>query len=71
MNTAFEIVRIIAVIALVCVAGALATPRGRIPLAFRGVAKLFKISSEEQRVPGWKKFVTFLLVLGAIILALI
>ena len=47
------------------------TPKGRIPLAFRGVAKLFKISAEEQKVPGWKKLVAFLLVLGAIIIAAI
>ena len=39
-QAALEIVRIVAVIALVCVAGALVTPRGRIPLAFRGLAKV-------------------------------
>ena len=66
-----EILRIAAVIVLVCVAGALATPRGRIPLALRGVAKLFRISSDEQAVPGWKKLVAFLLILTAIALALI
>ena len=71
MFVALQIVRIIAVIALVCVAGALVTPKGRIPLAFRGVAKLFKISSEEQKVPDWKKLVAFILVLGAIALAVI
>ena len=71
MFVALQIVRIIAVIALVCVAGALVTPKGRLPLAFRGVAKLFKISSEEQKVPGWKKLVAFILVLGAIALAVI
>ena len=71
MLVALQIVRIIAVIALVCGAGAMVTPKGRIPLAFRGVAKLFKISAEEQKVPGWKKLVAFLLVLGAIIIAAI
>ena len=71
MFVALQIVRIVAVIALVCVAGALATPKGRIPLALRGVARLFKISGEEQKVPGWKKLVAFLLVLGAIAIALI
>ena len=40
MNTvAFQIVRICAVLALVCVAAALATPKGRLPLALRGLAK--------------------------------
>ena len=40
MNTAFQILRIVAVIALVCVAAALATPKGRLPLALRGLAKI-------------------------------
>lgn len=71
MLVALQIVRIIVVIALVCVAGAMVTPKGRIPLALRGVAKLFKIAAEEQKVPGWKKLVAFLLVLGAIIIAAI
>ena len=71
MLVALQIVRIIVVIALVCVAGAMVTPKGRIPLALRGVAKLFKIAAEEQKVPGWKKLVAFLLILGAIIIAAI
>ena len=40
MNTAFQLVRICAVIALVCVAAAIATPKGRLPLALRGLAKM-------------------------------
>ena len=71
MNTAFQILRIVSVIALVCVAAALATPKGWLPLAFRGVAKIFRIASEEQAVPGWKKLVAFLLILGAVALALL
>ena len=35
-----EILRIVAVMALVCVAAALATPKGRLPLALRGLAKM-------------------------------
>ncbi len=71
MYVSLQIVRIIAVIALVCVAAAMVTPKGRLPLALRGVAKHFKISSEEQKVHGWKKLVSFILVLGAIILSMI
>ena len=71
MFVVLQIIRIIAVIAFVCVAGAMATPKGRLPLALRGVAKLFKISSEEQKVPDRKKLVAFILVLGAIILSMI
>ena len=41
MNSAvFQIARICVVIALVCIAAAIATPKGRIPLALRGLAKM-------------------------------
>ena len=63
--------RLVAVLALVCVAAALATPKGRLPLALRGIAKLFRISCEEQTVPAWKRLLAFVLVLLAILLALI
>ena len=87
MNTvAFQLARICLVIALVCVAAALATPKGRIPLAFRGLAKMlqgckvaeFQGSSTLQPCnPGtlkpsaWKRGFAFLLVILAILLALI
>ena len=70
-SAAFQIFRICAVLALVCVAAALATPKGRLPLALRGVAKLFRISSDEQVVPFWKKLLAFVLILLAILLAVI
>ena len=68
-GTAFQIVRICAVIALVCIAAALATPKGRLPLALRGLAKLFRISSDEQAVPAWKRLLAFVLVLVAVLVA--
>ena len=72
MNSAvFQIARICVVIALVCIAAAIATPKGRLPLALRGVAKLFRISDEDQNVPTWKRLLAFVLVLLAILLALI
>ena len=37
-----EIVRLVAVMALVCVAAALTTPRGRVPLALRGVLRILR-----------------------------
>ena len=51
MTTAvLQIVRICLVIALVCVAAALATPKGRLPLALRGLAKMVNaVSSSSQR----------------------
>lgn len=63
-----QIARLIAVLALLCVAAALATPQGRLPLALRGVAKLFKMASHEQRVPVWKRLLSFGLVSLAIVL---
>ena len=66
-----QIARLVAVVALLCVAAAIATPKGRLPLALRGVAKLFRISCEEQTVPAWKRLLAFVLVLLAILLALI
>ena len=66
-----QIARFVAVLALLCVAAAIATPSGRLPLALRGVAKLFRISGEEQTIPVWKRLLAFVLVLLAVILALI
>ena len=68
---ALQIARLVAVVALLCVAAAIATPKGRLPLALRGVAKLFRISGEEQIVPVWKRLLAFVLVILAVILALI
>ena len=68
---ALQIARLVAVLALLCVAAAIATPKGRLPLALRGVAKLFRISGEEQTVPAWKRLLAFVLVLLAVLLALI
>ena len=85
-SAAFQLVRICLVIALVCVAAALATPKGRLPLALRGLAKMlqgckvaeFQGSSTLQPCnPGtlkpsaWKRGLAFLFVVLAILLALI
>ena len=66
-----QIARLVAILALLCVAAEIATPKGRLPLALRGIAKLFRISCEEQTVPAWKRLLAFVLVLLAILLALI
>ena len=86
MNAALQIARLVAVLALLCVAAAIATPKGRLPLALRGLAKLlqgckvaeFQGSSTLQPCnPGtlkpsaWKRGFAFFLVLLAILLALI
>lgn len=66
-----QIIRIVVVIAVLGFAAALATPPGRIPLALRGVAKLFRISAEERKVPAWKKILALMLVVVAVILSAI
>ena len=76
-----EILRIVAVMALVCVAAALVTPKGRLPLALRGLAKLLARDrgqsssavecSRVQSVSAGKRLLALLLVILAILLALI
>ena len=71
MAVALQIARMVAVIAMLGVAAAIATPKGRLPLALRGVAKLFRISDDERKVPWWKRLVALALVVLATILAAI
>ena len=81
-----QIARLVAVVALLCVAAALATPKGRLPLALRGLAKMVRrCEGEKERgnegshpptIPpshpsAGKRLLAFVLVLLAILLALI
>ena len=77
-----QIARLVAVLALLCAAAAIATPKGRLPLALRGVAKLLardrgrtQSTAVEgcrlQSVSAGKRALAFALVLFAIILALV
>ena len=78
---AFQIARLMAVVALLCAAAAIATPKGRLPLALRGLAKVLKkdglqsnnrtIEQSSIRVSPARRLLAFLLVLLAILLALI
>ena len=79
---ALQIVRLLAVVALLCVAAAIATPKGRLPLALRGVAKLLardRGQAQSTAVDGCrvrsvsrgKRAFAFVLVVLAVILALI
>ena len=78
---AFQIARLMAVVALLCAAAAIATPKGRLPLALRGLAKVLKkdglqsndrtIEQSSIRVSSARRLLAFLLVLLAILLALI
>ena len=75
-----EIARLVAVIALVCVAASLATPKGRLPLALRGVLRILRkdraltgaaADERQQPVSRAKRLLAFLLVLVAAVLALV
>ena len=44
-----QIARLVAVVALLCVAAAIATPKDRIPLALRGLAKLLNVVPSPSR----------------------
>ena len=69
--------RFVPVIVLLGVAAALLTEKGRLPLALRGVRKILRRdagrperSAEETRgVPAWKRFLAFVLILLAFVIA--
>ena len=73
---ALWIVRIVVVMALLCVAAALATPRGRLPLALRGLQRVLRRDRGEREpatptepVCGWRKALALAFVIGAAIVA--
>lgn len=78
MHTAIEIVRIVGVLALVAVAAVLLTPKGRVPLALRGLSRMLgkdankSISGAcEREVPFRRRFLGMLLIAFAFALAVI
>ena len=81
-SAAFQIARICVVIALVCIAAAIVTPKGRLPLALRGLAKMLARDRGQARstavdgyrvqsVSAGKRALAFTLVILAILIALI
>ncbi|MBO5750891.1 MAG: hypothetical protein J6R80_00625 [Kiritimatiellae bacterium] len=63
-----------AVLALLCAAALLATPKGRLPLALRGLAKITGRREDKSalcKVPLFKRLLALLLVLAAVILCLV
>lgn len=72
---AWQLARMLAVVALVCVAAALLTPRDRLPPALRGLRRLLRrASAPEERAPvapPWKRALAFALVLLAAFLCLL
>ena len=77
-SAAFQIVRLVAVVALLVFAAVLATPPGRLPLALRGVYKIMKRDrSMPDRPPSssppsaLRRGLAFLLVLAAVALCVV
>lgn len=72
-----QLVRVILVILLVVFAAVLSTPKGRLPLAIRGLAKILRrdgknaATNEVKEVPIWKKTLAFVLVIIAALLSMI
>ena len=74
----YQLVRVIAVVSLLIVAAALATPKGKLPLALRGVYRIMRRDAGlnedapgDVRTPVWKRLLAFALVLFAAALALL
>ena len=70
-----ELVLVVAVMGLVLAAAALCTPKGRTPLALRGIQKILrrdrgvKPENKGEPVPAWRKWLAFLMVVAAFLLA--
>ena len=66
-TTVAQVARVVAVVAMLGIAAALATPPGRLPIALRGLARLFhaKCPADGRGVPAWKRALALVLVLSA------
>ena len=79
MSDAFQIARLVLVVALLAAAAVIATPQGRLPLALRGVLRVMRrdgalagdVPREDVRVSAARKVVAMLLVLAAVALCLV
>ena len=77
LQVVVQVARLVAVVALLVGAAILATPRGRLPLALRGVWRMMQkdraanaAAPGEARVGAWRRLLAFLMVAAAIALAL-
>ncbi len=76
-QTVIQILRVVAVLALLGVSAAVATPKGRLPLALRGVYRIMRRDRGEsaadgsEKVPASRRLLAFALVLAAAALVLL
>lgn len=73
-----QVARLVAVVTLLVGAALLATPRGRLPLALRGVWRIMRkdrgesaAQPGEARASAWRRLLAFLMVVTAAALALL
>ena len=70
-----ELIRVIAVVALLCVAAAVCTPKGRLPLVLRGLKRTLNAkpsaADSGEKVASWRKALAFLCLLTAVAVALV
>ena len=76
-DMALQVARLVAVVALLAGAALLAAPRGRLPLALRGLWRIMrKDRAEDAAFPGevrasaWRRLLAFLMVVAAAALAI-
>jgi len=76
----WQFLRVTAVVALLAFAALAATPRGRIPLALRGLMRIMKKDrgiqppqdgDKENKAPLWKRLLAFVLAVAAAVLAML
>lgn len=71
-----HLISMVIVMALIVTAAVLSTPKGKLPLAIRGLAKLMKKDGrgaevpKVEPVPTWRKVLAFILVIIATLLAI-
>ena len=68
-----EVAKVIAVVVLLGTAAAFATPKGRLPLAIRGIGRILgrRADAGAEPVSAWHRFVAFLLALTAAAIAIV
>lgn len=70
-----ELIRVIAVVVLLCAAAAVCTPRGRLPLVLRGLKRTLdakpSAADRGEKVSPWRKMLAFLFLLAAVAVALV
>jgi len=78
MPPALQLLRVVAVVALLCLSAALAAPPGRLPLALRGIRRMMRRDADlagpgaaDAAASPMRRALAFLCALSAVALALV